>query len=69
VEYANDTFTHNEEMETINKIGTVREQYDWQPRRELQHIIEPHKVEKLQPVIKFINHAADLQSTKVATNI
>ena len=29
VEYANDTFTHNEDLSTMNKIGTIREQYDW----------------------------------------
>jgi hypothetical protein len=29
--YANDSFTHNQEFETMNKIGTIRDQYEWQP--------------------------------------
>lgn len=68
VEYANDTFTHNEDVVALNKIGTCRDQYDWRPRTDLVHEIEPHKVEKLKPVIDFINHAAQLQSTKVTVH-
>lgn len=29
--FANDSFTHNQEFETMNKIGTIRDQYEWQP--------------------------------------
>lgn len=65
VAYVNDTFTHNAEAVAMNKIGTVRRQYDWLPRADLQHEIEPEKVALLRPVIDFINHAGELQSTKV----
>jgi hypothetical protein len=65
VAYANDSFGPNPDAVAMNTIGTIRVQYDWQPRKDLVHEIEPHKVERLRPVIDFINHAAELQSTKV----
>jgi hypothetical protein len=65
VAYANDSFGPNPDAVAMNTIGTIRVQYDWQPRKDLVHEIEPHKVERLRPVIAFINHAAELQSTKV----
>jgi hypothetical protein len=66
VAYANDSFGPNPDAVAMNTIGTIRVQYDWQPRTDLVHEIEPHKVERLRPVINFINHAAELQSTKVS---
>lgn len=67
VEYKDDVFTHNKEFEVANKIGTIRVQYDWQPRTDLEHVIEEHKLPALQPVIDYINHAGKLVSTKVST--
>jgi len=63
--YANDSFTHNTDFQPINKIGTIRDQYEWQPQgNHAEWLIEESVVEKIQPLIKFINHAGVLQSTK-----
>ena len=63
--FANDTFTHNEDMSFMNKIGTIREQYDWTPRTDLlPYLIEEDKLEKIEPLIRFVNHVATLKSTK-----
>ena len=64
VKYAADRFTHNEELEMMNKIGTIRDQYNWQPDRNLVHEIEPEKLSRIEPLINYINHAGELQSTK-----
>lgn len=69
VEYKDDVFTHNKEFEVMNKIGTIRVQYDWQPRTDLEHVIEEHKLPALQPLIDYINHAGKLVSTKVRCGI
>lgn len=66
VEYKDDVFTHNKDFEVMNKIGTIRVQYDWQPRQDLQHEIEEHKLPALQPLVDYINHAGKLVSTKVS---
>ena len=63
--FAEDRFEHNDEFETMNKIGTVRVQYDWQPDASLlPYKIEADVAAKLAPVIRFVNHAAKLRSTK-----
>jgi hypothetical protein len=63
--FAEDKFEHNDEFETMNKIGTVRVQYDWQPDASLlPYKIDADVAAKLAPVIKFVNHAAKLRSTK-----
>jgi hypothetical protein len=64
--FADDKFTNNEELETLNKIGTIRAQYTWAPTVELgKGEIDPNVVAKIEPVLTFINHAATLKSTKV----
>lgn len=69
-EYKDDIFTHNEELETMNKIGTIREQYDWQPSTdESEYVIDKKILAKIQPVIGLVNHIADLKSTKNNTLI
>ena len=62
--WANDSFHHNDEFETINKVGSIREQYEWQPDTTLTHEIDEKVVERIQPVLKYINHAGTLLSTK-----
>jgi hypothetical protein len=65
IAFKDDTFTHNEDMLTMNKIGTIREQYDWQPNASLDHVIEDYKLEQLKPLLDYVNYACRLQSTKV----
>ena len=65
VEYANDSFAYNETMQPINKIGSVRTQYDWQDLSNPDEFeIDQRVVDKIQPLLDFVNHAAVLQSTK-----
>jgi hypothetical protein len=55
------------EFETMNKIGTIRDQYEWQPRGDASTwLIEKEKLSKVQPLVDFINHAGELKSTKVS---
>lgn len=50
----------------MNKIGTIRDQYEWQPRGDASTwLIEKEKLAKVQPLVDFINHAGELKSTKV----
>lgn len=65
--YVNDTFTHNEELDMTNKIGTIRVQYDWKPDLNLAHEIEEDKLARIAPLLNYVNHAAILRSTKVCT--
>ena len=56
----------NSEFETMNKIGTIRDQYEWQPKGNKDDwLIEEEKMSKVQPLVDFINHAGELKSTKV----
>ena len=56
----------NSEFETMNKIGTIRDQYEWQPKgNKDEWLIEEEKMSKVQPLVDFINHAGELKSTKV----
>ena len=65
IEYANDSFVHNETMQPINKIGTIRSQYDWQDLSNPDEFeIEQKVVDKIKPLLEFVNYAAELQSTK-----
>ena len=65
VEYANDSFVHNETMQPINKIGSIRTQYDWQDLSNPDEFeIDQRVVNEIQPLLEFVNHAAELQSTK-----
>lgn len=53
----------------MNKIGTIRDQYEWQPKSDASEwVIEEEKLSKVQPLIDFINHAGELKSTKVGTD-
>lgn len=64
--FANDSFTPNEELETLNRIGTIRDQYDWSPSVLPEECQIDDSIEaKIAPVLRFINHAAELKSTKV----
>lgn len=68
VEYADDTFTYNEDQVTLNQVGTIRDQYNWTPSPlnvQANWTIESEVVEKIQPILRFLNHLADLKSTKV----
>ena len=50
----------------MNKIGTIRDQYEWQPKSDGSNwLIEIEKMPKIQPLVDFINHAGELKSTKV----
>jgi hypothetical protein len=54
----------------MNKIGTIRDQYEWQPATDsTEWVIEEEKLSKVQPLIDFINHAGVLKSTKVLLDI
>ena len=54
------------EFETMNRIGTIRDQYEWQPTSKPEDwLIEEEKLPRVQPLIDFINHAGVLKSTKV----
>ena len=53
----------------MNKIGTIRDQYEWQPKgNKDEWLIEEEKMSKVQPLVDFINHAGELKSTKVRVN-
>ncbi len=64
--FADDKFDHNDEFTTINKIGTVREQYDWAvgSRDPADMIIDESILGKIGSVLLYVNHAAELVSTK-----
>lgn len=63
--FENDSFTHNTDFETMNKIGTIRVQYDWQPELTLlPYHIDQAIVHKIEPVMQYVNYAAKLRSTK-----
>jgi len=63
--YAEDTFTHNDELTALNRVGTVREQYEWQPTTDSsQWFIDEAVVAEIQPLLRLVNHAAELRSTK-----
>ena len=92
--FENDTFTYNEKLETMNKIGTIRNQYDWTPtitipstslssKRTMENSVRFSTQEKsisaienqdinneildrIEPILKYINYAAELKSTKVS---
>jgi hypothetical protein len=50
----------------MNKIGTIRDQYEWQPASNPEDwLIEEEKMARVQPLVDFINHAGELKSTKV----
>ena len=69
--YANDSFTHNVEQRTMNQIGTIRKIYDWSPnalKTPEEWEISAEVVEKIAPLLRYINHAASLKSTKVRKN-
>jgi hypothetical protein len=68
VQYKDDKFAPNDEVLTLNEVGTIREQYNWLPEAR-EHAIDISVAEKLQPVIQFLNHAAELQSTKVTVSL
>ena len=64
--WGNEEFGYNDELEPVSLVGTVREQYNWLPDpKYLPYKIENHKLSKLKPILKFINEAAELKSTKV----
>jgi hypothetical protein len=58
-------FGYNNETKPIYFVPTVMENYDWTPWTNITHQIESEKVSALAPVLRFINHMADLKSTKV----
>lgn len=63
--FQNDTFGNNEDFVTMNKIGTIRVQYNWRPDKTLlPHVIDQKVVEKIKPVLDYVNHCAELLSTK-----
>jgi hypothetical protein len=68
-DFTQESFVHSETNVMMNKVGTIREQYDWLPRADLEHLIEPEKLEKIAPILRFVNFAADLQSTKVILRV
>lgn len=64
--FKDDKFTYNEKLETLNKIGTIREQYDWAPTVKPEDCeIDEDIQNKISPLISYLNHAAQLISTKV----
>ena len=64
--YANDSFTYCETRPAQNAIGTMREQYDWLPQGDSsKYEIDDAVVEKIKPLLDYVNTAAVLQSTKV----
>jgi len=58
-----DVFTHNTDVETMNKIGTIRDQYDWHPRSNASWAIDESIKQKIKPVLDYINYGAELKST------
>lgn len=64
--YANESFDYNKDATMINMVGTVREQYDWLPQGGEEHwVIDPSVVDKIKPVLRFVNRMAVLKSTAV----
>lgn len=64
VAFANESFDANPHTQYEFDSGSLLENYDWFPQKDLIHEIEEDKVQLLQPLIKFINHAGKLLSTK-----
>ena len=64
--FADDRFEHNEEFTTINKVGTIREQYDWKvsSRDSKDCEFDEAIIAKIGPVLDYVNHGAELVSTR-----
>ena len=69
IEFKDDVFTPNEELNVINKIGSCRDQYDWTPTNNENWEIDENIVKRIQPVLTFVNYCCDLKSTKVSEYI
>jgi hypothetical protein len=68
--FSDDKFDYNDELITLNKIGTMRYQYDWHPTMQPEdYMIEDHVLDKIGPVLRFLNHGGQLLSTKVNEKI
>ena len=66
IQFKDDVFTHNTELMVMNQIGTIREQYEWQPTlTEEEWEIDESILPLIDPLIKYVNFAATLRSTKV----
>ena len=64
-QWAEDTFQHNEDLSALNQVGTVREQYDWQPLSDASTWdIDADVRARIAPLEALVNHAAILRSTK-----
>lgn len=56
---------YNTDLIAINKIGTVREMYDWYPDAKYKpYLIEVAKVDRIQALLDYLNTCAELKSTK-----
>ena len=63
--WAEDTFHHNEDLSALNQVGTVREQYEWQPLSDASTwAIDAGVRSRIAPLEALVNHAAVLRSTK-----
>ena len=62
--WKDDTFNYANDTALLNSVGTIREQYEWTPVDvEKRHIDDAIKV-KIEPLIRYANHAAKLVSTR-----
>ncbi len=64
-DFSDEIFTPNPDVRPVNMIGTIRKQYDWTPDKSLVHEIEPEKLDRIGVIIRYVNYAAKLLSTKV----
>ena len=63
--YGNMSFDHSTDSIPLNMVGTIREQYSWQPTLSPEeHEIDPKVVKIIGPVIQFANHMVVLQHAK-----
>jgi len=65
--WGNESFTYNTDVLPLNMIGTIREQYDWEPSSDgSDWYIDPVIKSKIEPVLTMAGFIAELKSTKVS---
>lgn len=65
IKFSDGPYTTNDDVIQTYEGGTFLELYNPTPMEGLEYAIEKEKVKIIQPAIRYINHMATLQSTKV----
>lgn len=66
MKFSDGPYTTNDDVIQTYEGGTFLEVYNPTPTEGVEYVIEKEKVKIIQPAIRYINHMATLQSTKVS---